>query len=208
MKQRIGIMGGSFNPIHIGHLHLAESARIEFDLDLVIFVPTGDNPFKHKNDGIDREHRYRMVELAIASNPYFAATRTEIERFGNSYTIDTIRDIKSRLPNDDLFLITGADIVFELPKWREAEELMQTVAFISAYRPGYPKLKFDRQIKYLKKKYGVRIYKLLSSEMDVASTDIRERISHDKSIRYLVPEKVETYIRENHLYHVQFKTEA
>ncbi|MBQ3334149.1 MAG: nicotinate-nucleotide adenylyltransferase [Eubacteriaceae bacterium] len=201
MKQKIGIMGGSFNPIHIGHLHLAESARIEFGLDLVIFVPTGDNPFKHKNDGIDREHRYRMVELAIASNPYFAATRIEIERYGNSYTIDTVRDLKSRLPEDDLFLITGADIVFELPKWREAEELMQSVAFISAYRPGYPKRKFDRQIKTLQKKYGARIYKLLSSEMDVASTDIRKRLSNNQSIRYLIPENVEAYIRENHLYH-------
>ncbi len=207
MKQRIGIMGGSFNPIHIGHLHLAESARIEFDLDLVIFVPTGDNPFKHKNDGIDREHRYRMVELAIASNPYFAATRTEIERFGNSYTIDTIRDIKRRLPDDDLFLITGADIVFELPKWREAEELMQSVAFISAYRPGYPKRKFDRQIKFLKEKYGAQIYKLLSSEMDVASTDIRTRIQNNKSIRYLIPENVEAYIRENNLYDIATKTD-
>ncbi|MBR0383506.1 MAG: nicotinate-nucleotide adenylyltransferase [Eubacteriaceae bacterium] len=201
MKQKIGIMGGSFNPIHIGHLHLAESARIEFGLDLVIFVPTGDNPFKHKNDGIDREHRYRMVELAIASNPYFAATRIEIDRYGNSYTIDTVRDLKSRLPEDDLFLITGADIVFELPKWREAEELMQSVAFISAYRPGYPKRKFDRQIKTLQKKYGARIYKLLSSEMDVASTDIRKRLSNNQSIRYLIPENVEAYIRENHLYH-------
>lgn len=201
MKQKIGIMGGSFNPIHIGHLHLAESARIEFGLDLVIFVPTGDNPFKHKNDGIDREHRYRMVELAIASNPYFAATRIEIERYGNSYTIDTVRELKSRLPEDDLFLITGADIVFELPKWREAEELMQSVAFISAYRPGYPKRKFDRQIKTLQKKYGARIYKLLSSEMDVASTDIRKRLSNNQSIRYLIPENVEAYIRENHLYH-------
>ena len=201
MKQRIGIMGGSFNPIHIGHLHLAESARIEFGLDLVIFVPTGDNPFKHKNDGIDREHRYRMVELAIASNPYFAATRIEIDRYGNSYTIDTVRDLKSKLPEDDLFLITGADIVFELPKWREAEELMQSVAFISAYRPGYPKRKFDRQIKTLQKKYGARIYKLLSSEMDVASTDIRKRLSNNQSIRYLIPENVEAYIRENHLYH-------
>ena len=194
-------MGGSFNPIHIGHLHLAESARIEFGLDLVIFVPTGDNPFKHKNDGIDREHRYRMVELAIASNPYFAVTRIDIERYGNSYTIDTVRDLKSRLPEDDLFLITGADIVFELPKWREAEELMQSVAFISAYRPGYPKRKFDRQIKTLQKKYGARIYKLLSSEMDVASTDIRKRLSNNQSIRYLIPENVEAYIRENHLYH-------
>ena len=207
MKQRIGIMGGSFNPIHIGHLHLAESARIEFDLDLVIFVPTGDNPFKHKNDGIDREHRYRMVELAIDSNPYFAATRIEIERCGNSYTIDTIRDIKRRLPNDDLFLITGADIVFELPKWREAEELMRSVAFISAYRPGYPKRKFDRQIKFLQKQYGAQIYKLLSSEMDVASTDIRSRIHNNKSIRYLIPENVEAYIRENNLYDIAAKAE-
>lgn len=205
MRKKIGIMGGSFNPIHIGHLHLAESARVEFDLDQVIFVPTGDNPFKKSNFEVNREQRYHMVELAIQSNPYFTATRIEIERYGKSYTIDTIREIKKLYPDADLYFIAGADIMFEVTRWREAATLMKNITFITTYRPGYKKHKFKSQIRYLRKAYNAKILKMVSSEMDIASTDIRKRIKLNKSVRYLLTDSVEEYIRENGLYRVKEK---
>ncbi len=198
--EKIGIMGGSFNPIHIGHLHLAESARVEFGLDQVIFIPTGDNPLKNTNAEVDRSQRYHMVELAIASNPYFSATPIEIKRYGNSYTIDTVREIQKAHPGAVIYFITGADIMFEVTKWRESRELMRAMIFITAFRPGYPKTKFNKRIHTLRKEYHARILKLVSSEMDIASTDIRSRIKEGKSIKYLIPEPVEAYIVENGLY--------
>lgn len=203
--KKIGIMGGSFNPIHIGHLHLAESARVEFGLDQVIFVPTGDNPFKTANDEVDRRQRYKMVEMAISSNPNFFALPIEIDRYGKSYTIDTIQEIQKKFPESALYFITGADIMFEVTRWKQAELLLKNVVFITAFRPGCPKKKFKNRVRYLKKAYHARILKLVSTEMDIASTDIRKRIKTNKSIKYLLPESVEEYIKTQHLYQTKGK---
>ena len=134
IMEKIGIMGGSFNPIHLGHLHLAESARVEFHLDKVIFIPTGDNPFKQTNVSVTRQQRFEMVNMAIASNAKFASASIELERHGKSYTIDTIREIKKMYPQSELYFITGADIMFEITQWRSAEELLQSINFITTTR--------------------------------------------------------------------------
>ncbi len=203
IMEKIGIMGGSFNPIHLGHLHLAESARVEFHLDKVIFIPAGDNPFKQTNVSVTRQQRFEMVNMAIASNERFASASIELDRHGKSYTIDTIREIKKMYPQSELYFITGADIMFEITQWRSAEELLQSINFITATRPGYPVSKWRRRVRRLRKKYHANIYGLMSAEMDITSTEIRNRIASGQSIKYLIPEPVEAYIETHHLYQIK-----
>lgn len=197
--RKLGIMGGSFNPIHIGHLHLAESARVEFGLDRVLFVPS-NNPFKAGKMTVSRDARYDMVKLAVASNPAFDASPIEIVHPGKTYTIDTIKLIHDKNPDTELYFITGADIMFEILNWRSAKELLRLTHFITATRPGYPQARWKKCVRNLRRNYHAKIHKLTSSEMDITSTDIRERIRAGKSVKYLVPEPVEAYIRSHHLY--------
>jgi nicotinate-nucleotide adenylyltransferase len=204
MGGKIGIFGGSFNPIHIGHLHLAESARVQFDMERVIFIPTGMNPFKYKekqrNDISERKSRYEMVCLATKSNPYFEVSPIEINRVGKTYTIDTIRKVKESYPDKELYFIAGADIIFSITKWRKIDEVFRQTAFIVAERPGYPNAKLRRTIARLKHRYQARIYLMMLSGMDITSTDIRKRIKAGKSVRYLIPDEVNAYIQDKHLY--------
>ncbi|MDD4690825.1 MAG: nicotinate-nucleotide adenylyltransferase [Eubacterium aggregans] len=198
--EKIGLLGGSFNPIHTGHLLLAESARWEYQLDKVLFIPTGNNPFKRSNQEISRQARMDMVALAIASNPYFEASDIEMNREGKSYTIDTINALEAIYGDVEFYFITGADIMFEITRWREAEALLRRVTFVTSCRPGYSHKKLDRRIAQLKADYNTRILKLLSSEMDIASSNIRSRIKKGQSIKYLIPEAVEHYILDHRLY--------
>ncbi|MSS19872.1 nicotinate-nucleotide adenylyltransferase [Pseudoramibacter porci] len=204
MNGKIGIFGGSFNPIHIGHLHLAESARIQFGLERVIFIPTGANPFKFEtaptNDVLERKNRYKMVTLAIASNPFFEVSPIEINRTGKTYTIDTIQKIREQYPDKELFFIAGADIVFNITKWRKIDALFKQTAFIVAERPGYPTFKLRWAILRLRKRYRAMIYPMMLSGMDITSTDIRKRIREGKSVRYLIPDDVNAYIQSKNLY--------
>lgn len=198
--KKIGLLGGSFNPIHMGHLLLAESARDQFGLERVVFIPAGKNPFKQKNKHIDREHRLNMVKLAVESNPYFEVSDIELRRPGISYTVDTIDEIAKEYPDSALYFITGADIMFEITLWKEAERLLKTVNFITTFRPGYSHRKLDERIEELEQTYHAHIFKLFNKEMDIASTDIRGRIQNGHSIKYLLPEKVEAYICQHKLY--------
>ena len=198
--KKIGLLGGSFNPIHTGHLLLAESARCEYQLDKIIFIPTGSNPFKENIKKIRRKDRMNMVKLAIASNPFFDISDIEIKREGKSYTIDTINELSQQYKDAEFYFITGADIMFEITRWREAETLLRNVTFVTSFRPGYSHKKLDQQIEKLKAEYNTKILKLISSEMDIASSDIRNRIKENRSYKYLIPESVEAYIKEHHLY--------
>jgi len=200
MKQKIGLLGGSFNPIHTGHLLLAESARDQYELDKVLFIPTGNNPFKISQDEISREHRLRMVELAIADNPYFEVMTHEIDQMGITYTIDTVEEIKKIFPEGDFYFITGADLMFEITLWKGAPELLKSVKFITTFRPGYSHEKLDNRIEGLQEIYEASIFKLYTTEMDIASSDIRSRIKNGYSIRYLLPRAVEEYIYTEKLY--------
>ena len=208
MKEKIGLFGGSFNPIHTGHLLLAESARDQYELDRVLFIPTGNNPFKISLDDISREHRLNMVELAIKDNPYFEVMTHEIDQTGITYTIDTIEEIKKSFPNSDFYFITGADLMFEITLWKGAPELLKSVKFITTFRPGYSHEKLDARIEELQEIYDASIYKLYSSEMDITSSEIRSRVKNGYSIRYLLPEAVEEYIYKEKLYLPNTKTES
>ncbi len=198
--KKIGLLGGSFNPIHTGHLLLAESARYEYQLDKILFVPTGDNPLKEPNRQVDRWQRLEMVKLAIASNPHFDVSDIELNREGKTYTIDTVTQLQNAYPEAEFYFITGADIMFEITRWKEADQLLKTLTFVTSCRPGYSHKKLDAKILELQRIYGARILKLFSSEMEIASSNIRGRITKGQPIKYLTPESVEDYIRDNDLY--------
>ncbi|HHZ16518.1 MAG TPA: nicotinate-nucleotide adenylyltransferase [Peptococcaceae bacterium] len=203
-NKRIGIMGGTFDPIHYGHLVTAETARSEFALEKVIFVPSGNPPHKSEAMVTRKEQRYLMTVLATAANPYFEVSRVEIERPGQSYAIDTVREFKSKMDEDsELYFITGADAIFEIVTWKDVDGLFDRCTFIAATRPGFnldalrEKLLKRLPIEYLKK-----IIPLEVPAMAISSTDIRQRIRNNRTVKYLLPEEVENFIYKNKLYRV------
>lgn len=195
----LGIMGGTFNPIHYGHLVAAEQARAKFNLDEVVFVPSGTPPHKEGRDIIDAEHRYIITALATATNPFFSVSRAEIDRSGPSYAVDTIKFFQNQYTdrNPKLFFITGMDAVMEILSWRKPDTIMEMCTIIAATRPGYDNEKLSRAIG----KNNMEAIKLLeASALAISSTDIRNRIAAGLPVRYLLPETVEQYIKKHGLY--------
>ena len=191
---KIAIMGGTFNPIHIGHLISAEQVHDHFGFDIVIFVPAAIPPHKSGPDIIDPIHRYNMTALAIEGNPHFQISRIELERGGTSYTIDTVREFKRRYGERSHFAwIIGSDLLPTLPTWKDYEELLEICQMIVTIRPGYEPKGVPEEI--LKK---VTLFKITA--VDISSSEIRRRVREGKSIKYLVPPKVEEYIRKHNLY--------
>lgn len=194
--QRIGIMGGTFDPIHHGHLVTAEIARSKFKLDSVIFVPSGHPPHKQSLPG-HAEQRLLMTLLATVTNPYFQVSRVELDRVGPSYTYDTLLEFHELYgKNASFFFITGADAVLEMFTWRNAERLVEMCTFIAATRPGY----HLTDIKHLPDEFVSKIELMQVPALSISSTDIRRRIREGKPIKYLLPESVETYINKHGLY--------
>lgn len=199
-KRRIGIMGGTFDPIHLGHLVTAEAVRIQYGLEQVIFIPAGCPPHKLGAKITPPWHRYIMAVLATSSNPYFTVSAIEINRPGPSYTIDTIRELRNLWGEQtELFFITGADAIQELAAWKDIKELLTMCHFIGATRPGCL-CTIDTVIARLGSLGRRRIHRLITPELDISSTDIRERVRQGRSIKYIVPESVEAYIKKEGLY--------
>lgn len=191
---RIGIMGGTFNPIHYGHLVTAEVVRDRFKLDRVIFVPSYRTPYKGRRDLASSFHRYKMVKLAIEKNGYFSISDIEIKRGGKSYTRDTMKEFKKRFGKETkLFFITGADAIAQMPKWKKAKELPTLCEFIAASRPGF-------RLKRLPAQYQKHTHLVEVPALAISSTDIRKRLKKGETIKYLLPEKVERYIYKHRLY--------
>ena len=200
-ERRVGILGGTFDPIHIGHLIMAEQIREEFQLDKVIFIPSGNPPHKKLQTVTDAEHRYNMVCEALKENPYFEESRIEIDRKGYTYTIDTLRDLKEHNKNNaHMYYIIGADVLYDLLTWKDYEKVFEICEFIAAMRPGKDRDGFRERIRYLEKEFSAKIHEAEISLIEVSSTMVRERVKQNKSIRYLVPEAVEEYIRKNRIY--------
>jgi len=193
---KLGVMGGTFNPIHLGHLVAAETIRDEFKLDEVLFVPSGKPPHKDNDEIASPEHRWMMTLLATASNEFFSASAIEIERGGESYTRDTLLQLREIYGKDtEMFFITGADAIVEISTWHKTEDLPKLAKFIAASRPGY-KLAWEKiDPRFRKSTYLVEVPALA-----ISSTEIRRRVREGKTIKYLVPEAVEKYIYKNHLY--------
>lgn len=196
---RVGLLGGSFDPPHIGHLILAEEARDQLGLDKVLFAPVGQQPLKVGQAVTDVADRVRMTELAIGGNPHFALSRGDVDRPGPHYTIDLVKIVAAGLPTDSqLFFLMGFDSLADLPKWREPAQLIRTAQLVALTRPDAP-IDWDALEAQLP---GVRQrVKLLDMpELEIASRDLRERVRLRRSIRYMVPDPVATYIQEQRLY--------
>lgn len=199
--RRIALMGGTFDPIHYGHLVTAESVREKFGFDTVMFIPSGNPPHKRRISVSSPVHRYNMVQMAVASNRYFTVSRVEIDREGSTYTIDTIRELKSLLRNDaDIYFITGADAILEVLTWKDPNELLSMCKFIAVTRPGYDKGALIQKVQELKALYNCDITIMDVPSFDISSSDIRQKVARCQSIKYLVPENVEQYIYMNNLY--------
>ncbi len=194
---RYGVMGGTFDPIHLGHLVAAQAALHEFELDAVYFVPSGQPP--HKRHVTDGEHRYLMTLLATAANPRFYTSRVEIDRVGYSYTYDTILYLRQEFNSDEIYFLTGADVISHLHTWYRYRELLQVCHFVAATRPGFA---FDDalQSSSLTAAEVERISFLEVPSLAISSTDIRQRVRDGRPIKYLVPSAVENYIYKHALY--------
>ncbi|WP_254910419.1 nicotinate-nucleotide adenylyltransferase [Gulosibacter sp. 10] len=189
-RRRIGIMGGTFDPIHNGHLVAGSEVAQHFDLDEVFFVPTG-NPYM-KSGVSPAEHRYLMTVIATASNPRFKTSRVDIDRPGPTYTIDTLRDINERVPNADLFFITGADAITQILEWKQASEMFRLAHFVAVTRPGH-----DLELEGLPDEH---VSTLEIPALAISSTDCRTRVRQGNQVWYLVPDGVVQYIAKTNLY--------
>ena len=191
-RRRVGVMGGTFDPIHHGHLVAASEVQHVFGLDEIIFVPTGAQPFKVDDDVTAPEHRYLMTVIATASNPHFTVSRVDIDRAGVTYTIDTLRDLRAQMPDDELFFITGADALGQILEWKDVDELWELAHFIGVTRPGH-----ELDGTGLPEK-GVSLLEVPA--MAISSTDCRARVRSGGPVWYLVPDGVVQYIGKYGLY--------
>lgn len=197
--RRVGVIGGTFDPIHIGHLVIAEEARTRLELERIVFVPAGRPPHKLDHDIADAEQRWEMVGLAIGDNPHFVASRVDIDRAGPCYSVETVRLLQDAWgPETRIFFLIGSDSLSELPTWYQPYRLLRQCQVVAVARPGHPVElgEVDRAIPGA----AALIQVLEAPVLDVSSTEIRRRVREGRSIRYLVPAAVERYIREHALY--------
>ena len=191
MGTRLGVMGGTFDPIHVGHLVTAEEALHQLSLDEVVFVPTG-RPWMKEHDVVaSADDRFRMTEAGVALEPRFRTSRVEVDRGGATYTVDTLRTLRDEEPGAELFFITGADAILEIMRWKEPQDVFDLAHFIAATRPGYDIQPFDEHP-------DVTVMHIPA--LAISSTDIRARVRDGRPIRFLVPDPVESYIRSRGLY--------
>jgi nicotinate-nucleotide adenylyltransferase len=194
-ERRVGVMGGTFDPIHHGHLVAASEVQAWFDLDEVVFVPTGDPWQKSDRVVSPAEHRYLMTVVATASNPRFTVSRVDIDRDGPTYTIDTLRDLHEQRPGDDLYFITGADALADIFTWRAADDLFALANFVGVTRPGH-----EMDPETLSSIPADRVTMVEIPALAISSTDCRERTRRGEPVWYLVPDGVVQYIVKHHLY--------
>ncbi len=198
--KRYGIMGGTFDPIHYGHLVIANEVLSDFNLDKIFFVPTGIPPHKTSEGMTNPYHRYMMTQFATMTHPSFDVCDYEIAKDTVSYTIDTIEYFHNLYPDSKLYFITGTDAVLELPTWKDTEGMLAICTFIAVNRPGYVKENLEEKINQIAIQYHGEIYSIDAPQLKISSTDIRNRIAENRPIKYLLPETVEQYILKNKLY--------
>jgi nicotinate-nucleotide adenylyltransferase len=192
-------MGGTFDPVHHGHLVAASEVAAEFGLDEVIFVPTGKPSFKQAQDITPPEHRYLMTVIATASNPRFSVDRVDIDRVGATYTVDTLRELRDRFPAAQLFFITGADALASILTWQDWEEMFALAKFVGVSRPGY-ELAGKHIQKALREMPEDALRLVEVPALAISSTDCRKRAEQNRPIWYLVPDGVVQYVSKRNLY--------
>lgn len=199
-ERRIGVVGGTFNPIHYAHLLMGECAREQFALDRVIFIPSGVSYMKRDQDIPSGEIRYQMVKLATQDNPYFTCSRIEIDREGNTYTADTLAELHRMYPGDELYFIVGADSLKYMDQWVRPEEIFAQAVVLAAVRNEVDEEELGEHIRRLKDKFGADIRPLSFHRIDVSSSDIREKFRNGKSVRYYMPDACIEFARLKNLY--------
>lgn len=200
MKKRVGIMGGTFNPIHLGHLIIAEAAYEAYNLDEVLFVPSGVSYMKDQSEILDAKKRVHMTGLAIEDNPHFALSTIEIDRDGNSYSYETLETLRKQNPNTEYFFLVGSDTLFALETWKHPEILLPSCTILVAVRDGVPMEKMQEHAKYLEEKFSGSIQLLTTPNIEISATDIRNRLSKNRNVKYFVPDSVLDFINKYDLY--------
>lgn len=200
MIMRIGIYGGTFDPIHYGHLVLAEQCREQCQLDEVWFVPAAQPPHKLDATISPAKARCEMVEFAIAGHPYFKLSRMELERTGLSFTVTTLEQLQAEDPSRELFLLIGADSLHDLPQWREPQRILELATVVAVNRGDRPLPERPLLEQQLGPAAAARLRFIQMPGLDLSACDIRQRSAEGRSIRFLVPRAVEAYIAQNHLY--------
>ena len=202
MNRRIGILGGTFDPPHLGHLLIAETARVTLDLGSVLFLPAGEPWLKSGQRITPAAHRLRMVELAVADNPGFCVSDREIRRTGATYTVDTLRELRCAYPNDtQLYFIVGSDVLDLFHRWKEPEEILELCRLAVIERPGGP----PDGVSALAERFPASVesgavLSVAGPRVDFSASDIRRILASGKSVRYQVPDAVAEYINEHQLY--------
>lgn len=199
-SKKIGIMGGTFDPIHYGHLILAQNALETFGLDDILFIPSGTPWLKESTKVLSKNKRVSMTGIAIEDNPRFALSTIEIDREGNSYSYETVNELKRIDPDAAYYFIMGADSLLKLESWKCPDLLMKECTILAAVRDDCDQTALKKQIAYLTEKYEADIEILSAPRIDISSTQIREMIADGKSVRYMMPDNVIAFIRKNHLY--------
>lgn len=197
--KKIAIVGGTFDPIHYGHLVTGEAVYHKFNMDKIIFIPTGDPAHK---DGVTKSnHRFEMTCMAIENNDKFEISTIEIDRQGKTYTVDTIEEFKKYCVDDvEIYFVMGADSIYNLHKWKNFEKLINMCKFIGVTRPNYDKSNMEKLVKKLNIQYNAQIYFMEIPALDISSSDLRKRINDGMSVRYLLPDNVADYIEKFDLY--------
>ncbi len=200
--KKIGIMGGTFNPIHFGHLFLAEDSYEQMGLDQILFMPSKNPPHKSRANLVSDWHRENMVKLAIEDNPHFAFSGLELMREGLTYTADTLSILTQENPDTHYYFIIGADSLFMLPTWKKPEVICSLCTLVSSDRDQVGRDQLEKQAAYIRGIYGARVILLSMPTIQISSEQIRKRLRSGQSLRYYLPEKVLNYIGEHELYGV------
>ncbi len=199
-RKKVGIMGGTFDPIHVAHLILAQQACVQFDLDEVLFMPSSQPPHKDNRQVSSVEHRQAMVELAIDGNDKFVYSDLEIRRVGTTYTSDTLKELCVSHPDTIFYFIMGADSLFAVGGWHKPEEIFQKAILLVGNRMDMAEDELEQQIRYLESHFGGRIYLIDMPDIAISSHEVRNRRASGLPVRYYVPESVYQYIMEKQLY--------
>ncbi|MDF2541670.1 MAG: hypothetical protein K0S47_1388 [Herbinix sp.] len=198
--KKIGIMGGTFNPVHHGHLMLAENAYEQIGLDQILFMPSKNPPHKPKNEIVSEEHRINMIKLAIKDNSHFSTSFVELEREGITYTADTLTELTRKYPDTEFYFIVGADSLYMMQDWMEPQIVFDLSTILVAVRDDVKTEGLMKHAEFLKETFGAKIILLEMPTIEISSNNIRNRVAEHKSIRYYVPDEVITYIQANELY--------
>ncbi|MFI3201408.1 MAG: nicotinate-nucleotide adenylyltransferase [Eubacteriales bacterium] len=198
IKYKVGILGGTFNPIHNGHIALAKSAKLEFDLDYVLLIPTGISYYK--SEFLDGRTRLEMVLLASECEEYLKVSDMEVKREGNTYTIDTICALQELYPTVEFYLIIGEDTLFHIETWKKASEVLQRIPLLVAHRPSNDDRNLEEQMEHLRNLYHSQIALLEMKEVPISSSHIRKCIQSNQSVSHILDDKVWHYIQFHQLY--------